>query len=347
MPAAYDAVLLLSFGGPESLEDVRPFLENVVRGRRVPEARLQLVGEHYRLFGGKSPINDRCRTILEALRQELARDGPPLAVYWGNRNWHPLLADTLRQMAADGVRRALAFVTSAFGSYSGCRQYLEDIERARAQVGERAPVVEKLRGFHNHPGYVEPLVENVLAACGRVPAECRAGARLVFTAHSIPCAMAATSPYEAQLRETAGLVAAAAGREEWTLAYQSRSGEPGQPWLEPDILDHVRALATSGATHVVLAPIGFVLDNLEVVYDLDVAARDEAARLGLALVRAATAGSHPRFVRLVRELVLERISARPLRQVVGLGDVPPDACAAACCRPPSSGRPATPAPAQE
>jgi protoporphyrin/coproporphyrin ferrochelatase len=343
MAAPCDALLVVSFGGPEGPGDVVPFLENVLRGRNVPPERLREVASHYDHFGGRSPINDQCRALVAALREELDHHGPRLPVYWGNRNWHPLLAATLEQMARDGVKRALAFVTSAFGSYSGCRQYLEDVERARASVGERAPVVEKLRAFYNHPGYVEPLVANVSAAFGRVPAARREAVRLVFTAHSIPLPMAASSPYLAQLRETARLVAAGVGRAEFDLVYQSRSGPPGQPWLEPDILEHLRSLAASGARDVVLSPIGFVSDHMEVLYDLDVEAQGRAAQLGLELVRAATVGVHPRFVRMIRELAEERLTPAPVRLHLGSLGPAPDSCPPDCCPGPAfGGRPASP-----
>jgi protoporphyrin/coproporphyrin ferrochelatase len=341
MSSRYDALILVSFGGPEGMDDVMPFLENVLRGRSVPAARVREVAAHYEHFGGRSPINDQCRALLSAVRAELDRAGLRLPVYWGNRNWHPYLVDTLRQMAADGVARALAFVTSAFGSYSGCRQYREDIERARAALGAKAPQVDKLRAFFNHPGYVEPLVEGVVAAFERVPAARRGDAPLVFTAHSIPRAMAAGSPYETQLRETAGLVAASAGRPQWSLVYQSRSGPPGQPWLEPDVVDHLRVLAAAGVVDAVVSPIGFVSDHMEVVYDLDLDARSRARELGLNMVRAATAGAHPRFARMVRELVEERLRDAPVRLHLGSSGPAQDTCAADCCPgPSSSGRPA-------
>ena len=342
MAARYDALLVLSFGGPEGPDDVMPFLENVLRGRNVPQARLREVAGHYHRFGGRSPLNDQCRALVAALRDELERHGPRLPVYWGNRNWKPFLADTLRQMADDGVSRSLAFVSSAFGSYSGCRQYLEDVSLARAALGARAPAVDKLRRFSNHPGYVEPLVERVAAALERVPEPGRGAARLVFSAHSIPCAQAASSPYLDELRETASLVASALGRAEWNLVYQSRSGPPGQPWLEPDILDHLRAAAAEGARDVVVAPIGFVSDHMEVLYDLDFEARGRALELGINLVRAATVGTHPRFVRMVRELVEERLAAEPVRLHLGSRGPAPDACPPDCCPPPArgGGRPA-------
>ncbi len=231
-PLAYDALLLVSFGGPERREDVIPFLENVLRGRNVPRERMLEVAEHYYQFGGKSPINDQARALVAALQSELASRGPNLPIYWGNRNWHPMLADTLRQMKSDGVRRALAFVTSAFGSYSGCRQYREDIERARAEAGPDAPAIHKLRVFHNHPNFIEALTDRVREAFHRVPAERRSAARLVFTAHSVPLSMAESSPYVKQLEDSCRLVAQAVGATP-TLVYQSRSGPPNQPWLNP------------------------------------------------------------------------------------------------------------------
>ncbi|HVO09660.1 MAG TPA: ferrochelatase [Vicinamibacteria bacterium] len=337
MASGYDALVVVSFGGPEGMDDVLPFLRNVVRGRGVPDERLREVAAHYRHFGGRSPINDQCRALVAAVQQELRRCGSRMPVYWGNRNWHPLLADTLRQMARDGVKRALAFVTSAFGSYSGCRQYLEDIARARAEVGPDAPAVDKLRAFYNHPGYVEPLVESVRAAFEEVPAARRGVTRLVFTAHSLPRAMAKGSPYEAQIRECAGLVAGALGRD-FSLAWQSRSGPPGQPWLEPDVVDHLRGLAADGVSDVVVSPIGFVSDHMEVVYDLDLDAKSRALELGIRLVRAATVGTHPRFVRLVRELVEERLSDAPLRACLGGQGPAPDVCAPGCCLPPAAAR---------
>src|SRR5580692_7012860 len=257
---AYDALLVLSFGGPEKSDDVIPFLENVLRGRNVPRERILGVAEHYYHFGGKSPINDQARALIAGLEGELASHGPHLPIYWGNRNWHPLLADTLRQMKADGVRRALAFVTSIFSSYSGCRQYLEDIERARAEV-DGAPQIDKLRKFYNHPLFIEAQADEVRAALGGRPAE------LIFTAHSIPLSMAETSDYQEQLRESCRLVSENLGLTDWRLVYQSRSGAPGQPWLEPDIGDVVRELEPG--TRVAVVPIGFVSDHIEVIYDLD------------------------------------------------------------------------------
>jgi ferrochelatase len=337
MAPRYDALLLVSFGGPEGMDDVMPFLRNVVQGRGVPDERLREVAAHYEHFGGVSPQNAQSRALLGALHEELERYGPRLRLYWGTRHWQPSLAEALRQMKTDGVVRALAFVTSAYGSLSGCRQYLEAIACARAEVGEGAPEVDKLRSFYNHPGFVEPLAERVAAAFARLSETRRAQARLVFTAHSIPRWMAAGCDYEAELRETASLVAFPLGRPSWSLAYQSRSGPPSQPWLEPDIVDHLRALAREGTEDVVVAPIGFVSDHMEVLYDLDIGARSRAIELGINLVRAGTVGTHPRFVRMIRELVEERLSDAPVRLHLGTRGPAPDVCPAGCC--PTRSRP--------
>ena len=280
--SGYDALLVVSFGGPESPEDVMPFLDNVLRGRPVSDERKREVAEHYLHFGGRSPINDQCRALVAAIEAELRAHGPRLPVYWGNRNWHPLLADTLRRMAEDGVKRALAFMTSAFSSYSGCRQYRENVEAARAEVGVRAPEVSKLRTFFNHPGFVAPMARNVREAFARVPEANRKEAPLVFTAHSIPLGMARGCDYEVQLREACRLVADAAGRGGFRLAFQSRSGSPSQPWLEPDILEELASLRAQGVADVVVAPVGFISDHMEVVYDLDTeaAAKGSGARPG-------------------------------------------------------------------
>jgi ferrochelatase len=347
--SAYDALLIVSFGGPDGPDDVIPFLENVVRGRgaagagALPRERLLEVAEHYYQFGGGSPINDQNRALAAAIEHELAAHGPPLRVYWGNRNWHPLLADTLRQMASDGVRRALAFVTSAFSSYSGCRQYRENIEAAQAVVGPTAPQIDKLRVFFNHPGFIEPMIERTRAAIEQIPIDRRKSARLVFTAHSIPRSMADGCRYEAQLRESCRLVAdgirecrSLCERVEvgtaWNLVYQSRSGPPQQPWLEPDINDFLRAEhAQKTLRDVVVVPIGFISDHMEVVYDLDTEARQHCDRLGISMVRAATVGTHPRFVRMIRELIDERMTEAPQRLALGTLGASHDICPNDCC----------------
>ena len=328
MKPAYDAILLIAFGGPEQPADVIPFLENVLRGRNVPRERMLAVAEHYYHFGGVSPINSQMRELVPLLETELRAHGPRLPVYWGNRNWHPMLADTVRKMRDDGVRRAAAFVMSAYSSYSGCRQYLEDIARAREAVGPGAPEIDKLRLFYNHPGFIEPMTEHVRDALRQLP-----GAALVYTAHSVPVSMAATSRYEAQLREACRLVSEQLDRRDWRLVYQSRSGPPSQPWLGPDIGEHLREIAADGVREVVIAPIGFISDHLEVLYDLDTEARALCDQLGLKMMRAATVGNHPSFVSMIRELVLERMGELPPRSLGDLGP-DPDVCAPDCCAPP-------------
>jgi ferrochelatase len=328
-----DAVLVVSFGGPEGPDDVIPFLQNVTRGRDIPDERLAVVGAHYAHFGGISPINEQCRRLVAALDEELRHAGDALPVYWGNRNWHPYLAATVQQMADDGVTRALAIVTSAYSSHSGCRQYLDDIERARAEVGPMAPVIEKVRHYFDHPGFVEPFRDEVRTGIEQLGS----ATPLVFTAHSIPTAMADSSDYEVQLRATAELVAAAAPESPWTLAWQSRSGPPSVPWLEPDINDHLRELATQSTDAAVIVPIGFVSDHIEVVWDLDTEARATADELGIRLHRAATPGTRPdpRFVAMWAELVAERLHAAPRRALSALPERPTP-CAEGCC---PSGRP--------
>ncbi|MBP2707053.1 ferrochelatase [Microbispora sp. RL4-1S] len=326
----YDALLVVSFGGPEGPEDVMPFLENVVRGRGVPRERLLEVEAHYQRFGGVSPINRQCRDLIAAL-------DVGLPVYWGNRNWHPFLEDTVRRMTEDGVRKAAALVTAAYSSYSSCRQYLDDIARARAAV-PGAPEIVKLRHYFDHPGFVTAMADHTRAALARLPEGERDTARLVFTAHSIPLSMARTAgpaggAYEAQLRETAALVTERVDPERaFDLVWQSRSGPPQVPWLEPDVCDHLEALHADGVRAAVLVPIGFVSDHMEVVYDLDVEAAATADKLGMALSRAATAGTHPAFVSMVGEL---------------LAEPEPAGCAATCCPAPvrpASSRPSVPAP---
>ena len=340
MSQTYDALLVVSFGGPEGMDDVMPFLSNVLRGRNVPEARMREVAHHYEIFGGVSPINGQNRQLIAALKTELEENGPRMPVYWGNRNWHPMLADTLRRMRDDGIRNALAFVTSAYSSYSGCRQYREDVERAREAVGEGAPRVEKLRAFFNHPGFVGPNVENLRAALEQIPEGRRAAARVAFTAHSIPEAMAAGCEYERQLLETCRLVAEGAGHESWRLVFQSRSGPPTQPWLGPDICEHLRELKEASATDVVVAPVGFISDHMEVLYDLDTEARQLSEELGLNMIRAATVGAHPEFVKMIRELILERLDDSTPRRALGAFPPRQDTCATDCCLPGFAARPA-------
>ncbi len=329
MDGKYDALMVVSFGGPEGPDDVLPFLENVLRGRGVPRERMLEVAEHYQHFGGISPINTQNRQLIAALEGELSAAGVALPIYFGNRNWHPLLPDALRAMRAAGVRRALAFFTSAFSSYSGCRQYRENVAAAQAEVGEGAPQVDKLRVFYNHPGFIEPMIERTREALAQIPSDRRGAVKLVFTAHSIPLAMAENCDYERQFREASRLVAEGLGHADWQLAYQSRSGPPSQPWLEPDVL---QALTELRGRDVVVVPIGFLSDHMEVMYDLDEEAATRARELGINLVRAGTVADHPRFVRMIRELVEERLGDNPQRLALGDYGASHDVCPTDCCR---------------
>jgi ferrochelatase len=332
----YDAFLLVSFGGPEGPGEVMPFLQNVTAGRAVPPARLEQVAEHYYRFGGISPINQQCRDLAAAIEKDFARGGIDLPVYWGNRNWPPYLADTMRDMAAAGLRRALAFVTSPYSSFSSCRQYLNDIGQAAAQAGTVAPRVDKIRQYFNHPGFIEPFAAAAAAAIESLPRAVKHDADLVFTAHSIPAAMAAASgpaggAYPAQLTEAARLVAERVpGARSWRLAYQSRSGPPAQEWLGPDISDCLAELARAGSRAVVVVPVGFISDHMEVMFDLDVEAAQAAQRLGLPMARAATPGTDPRFVAMVTDLVAERLRGAP-RQALGSMGPGHDICQNGCC----------------
>ena len=330
----YDAVVIVSFGGPEGPSDVEPFLTNVTAGREIPPERLAAVAQQYHRFGGVSPLNAQCRRLRAALAGRLAAAGHDLAVYWGNRNWAPYLADTVAEMAAAGHRRALAVVTSAYSSHSGCRQYLDDIAAARAAVDGAAPAIDKVRAYYDHPGFVLPFVDAVAEARLDLPVELRSKARLVFTAHSIPEAMAAGCNYERQLHEAARLVASGAGFDAWTMAWQSRSGPPSVPWLEPDVNECLEELSRGhGVEAVVLAPIGFVTDHMEVVWDLDVVAAGTADALGLRLARAVTPGTEPddRFVAMWQELVEERLDPSVPRRSLGRLGAGSDACPAGCC----------------
>jgi protoporphyrin/coproporphyrin ferrochelatase len=335
-----DAILIVSFGGPERTEDVVPFLENVTRGRNIPRERLLEVADHYYAFGGKSPINDQSRALVQALRKELDQHGLGLPIYWGNRNWHPMLADTLREMRDDGVKHALAFVTSPYSSYSGCRQYREDIAAAGAEVGRGAPKIDKLRVFYNHPGFIEASADRVREALSKF---CKNEAKtvpLVISAHSVPCSMAETSNYERQLHETSRLVADAVGCRTWDLVFQSRSGPPGQPWLGPDILDHLRALRGENVKNVLVAPLGFISDHIEVLYDLDTEALQLATELGMKMVRSATVGTHSAFIKMIRLLIAERLFPNEPRLAVGAFGPSHDVCALDCCPAPQrAGRP--------
>jgi ferrochelatase len=352
-PDPYDALLLVSFGGPERPEDVVPFLRNVTAGKDIPDERLVEVGAHYELFGGRSPINDQNRALLDAIREDFHSVGIDVPVYWGNRNWDPLLADTLGKMKADGVTRAACLVTSAYSSYSGCRQYRENLADAVAEV-PGAPRLDRLRQYFNHPGFVEPNVDATLAALARLPDAVRREAHLVFVTHSIPLAMNAGSgpigdayvhQHRSVMDEISDRVREETGhRYPSSLVYCSRSGPPSVPWLEPDVNDHLRSLELREVPAVVLVPIGFVSDHMEVLYDLDTEAMATARELGIACERAATAGVDPRFVAMVRELLLERAAVErgeePPRAAVGSVPAAWDVCAAGCCANPRGHRPA-------
>ena len=334
MPPTYDALLLVSFGGPERSEDVLPFLENVVRGKRVPRERLLEVAEHYQHFGGASPINDQVRQWMRLLEPRLQAAGVHLPLYWGNRNWHPLLTDTIRQMADQGIRRALAWVTSAYSSYSGCRQYREDIQAACDVVGSRAPQIDKIRVFYNHPGFIEAQVARLREALAELPADDRRPTWVFYTAHSLPQSMADRCQYVQQLEETCRLVSERVGLPRYRLVYQSRSGPPKQAWLEPDVCEAIERLqADEGPCGLVIVPIGFLSDHVEVLFDLDVEARAAAERCQLPMVRAATVGPHTAFVQMIRDLFLERLEPGRPRSVAGRYGPHPDVCPVDCCLP--------------
>jgi protoporphyrin/coproporphyrin ferrochelatase len=316
-----------------------PFLENVTRGRRVPRERLLAVAEHYYHFGGASPINSQVRELIATFAPELHRHGIDLPIYWGNRNWHPMLGETVAQIKADGVKRALAIVLAAYSSYSSCRQYREDIARAQTSSDADAVRIDKVRAFYNHPEFIAANTDRVREAIDRFSGRDDGGLQLAFTSHSIPMSMAETCDYERQIRETCRLVAEGAGigPERWASVYQSRSGRPEDPWLGPDILDHLRELKQRGVSQVVIHPIGFLSDHLEVMYDLDVEARALCDELGLDMVRSRTVGTHARFVTMLRMLVEERIGADspPGRASVGMYGPSHDVCPDGCCPPPA------------
>jgi protoporphyrin/coproporphyrin ferrochelatase len=327
----YDSILLVSFGGPEAREEVIPFLESVLRGKNVPRHRLEEVAQHYYLFEGVSPINEHCRRLLTDLRQELDDRGIDLPLFWGNRNWHPLLAETIGQMKDKGCRKAIAFVTSAYSSYSGCRQYLEDIAGARAAVGEGAPVVDKIPVFYDHPDFIQANAQSLLNALSTLPPERRAAAHVAFTAHSLPKTMAQNCLYESQLRQTCLSIAAMTEHANWQLVFQSRSGPPAQPWLEPDICDHLRVLETQKVNDVVVQPLGFLFDHMEVIYDLETEARKLCQELGINFVRAETVAKNPLFVQMVGELIEHAVHSQPGQEPIGIADNH-DFCHVDCCQ---------------
>ena len=337
--STYDSILIVGFGGPEGPDDVMPFLENVLRGRPVPRERMLEVAEHYQHFGGVSPINAQVRALIAALEPELRKRGVDLPIYWGNRNWTPMLADEVSRMADDGRAHALGVVLSSYSSYSGCRQYREDVIKAREHVGERAPRVDKMRVWYNHPDFIAVNADRVREGLAQVPEGRRDAARVAFTAHSIPSSMAVNCNYERQLTESCRLVAEAVGLapDRWKLVYQSRSGRPTDPWLEPDILVHLNALKGECVSDVVIQPIGFISDHMEVMFDLDEEAKARGGELGVNVVRAGTAGTDPRFISMLAELIQERLGEVEGRRAIGEYGASHDICPADCCLP--AGRP--------
>ena len=329
----YDAILIVGFGGPEKPDDVLPFLENVTRGRGIPRERLLVVAEHYHHFGGVSPINAQVRALIAALTPELRAHGVNLPLYWGNRNWHPMLADTMKAMTDAGAGRALAVVLAAYSSYSSCRQYLDDIERAARENGAwyRSQLAANL------PAFIATNTARIREALDTLAPDLRGAAHVAFTAHSIPLSMVRTCDYVKQLSETCRLVAEAVGLtpERWQLVYQSRSGRPADPWLGLDILDHLADLKGRGVSAVVVHPVGFLSDHLEVLYDLDVEARHKAAALGLTMVRSDTVGTDPQFVGMLRALIVERVTGASDRAAIGRFGPNHDVCPADCCLPPA------------
>ena len=316
MPLPFDAVLLVAFGGPMGLDDIRPFLANVLRGRRVSPERVEEVAHHYELFGGVSPITELTMTQARRLEEALAAAGMPLRVYVGMRNWHPYLRDTLARMSRDGVRRAVGVIAAAHRSYSGCTQYRENVVEARSELraqGLRDVEVTYVGDWHTAPGFVQANAGNIVEAVGSLPEAAQRDAELVFTAHSIPVSMAARYPYERQLAESCDAIAADVRRRRpdipgtWRLVYQSRSGRPEDPWLEPDVCDDLRSAADRGAGAIVLCPVGFVCDHVEVLYDLDVEAAAVARDRSILLRRAPAVNAHDAFIAALRQAVSETV----------------------------------------
>ena len=339
MPKTFDAVLLVSFGGPESPDEVWPFLERVSAGRGIPPARLAEVAKRYETVGGISPLNRRIRYLAANLSEELARHGIDLPVYWGNRNSMPLLTNAVSAMAAAGHQRVLAWLTSPYSSYSSCRQYGEDLEAAQEVLGIKAPRIEWIRRHHDHPGLIEPAADRLTEALGRLPIARRRNVVLAFSAHSIPTTMAAGCRYEAEVTEVAQLVAKRVdpdGNYRREVVWQSRSGPPGVTWLEPDVVDRIRTLASEGVDAVAMSPIGFPVENFEITWDLDVEAAQAAKESDMAFVRAWTVDDDPRFVTMIASLVAERTRpATGTRAALGALGIAPDTCPADCCpRPP-------------
>jgi len=338
----FDGLLIVGFGGPEGPDEVMPFLENVLRGRNVPRERMLEVAEHYYHFGGVSPLNDQVRALIAELQPELRRRGVDLPIAWGNRNWKPFLTDAVRELTERGAKRVLAVVLAAYSSYSSCRQYRENVEAARREVaanlpeGQQMPIFEKMRVYYNHPDFIASNADRVREALERFPVEERDTVHVAFTAHSIPSVMADSCNYALQLTEACRLTAETLGlpEERWKLVYQSRSGRPQDPWLEPDILDHLDALHEAGVKNLIIHPIGFLSDHMEVMYDLDEEAKHRAEEHGMRMERAATVGVHPTFVAMLAELIQERITPGSIRRAIGKYGPSHDFCPVNCCLPP-------------
>ena len=329
--AEFDAFFLVSFGGPEGKDDVMPYLENVLRGKNVPRERMLEVAEHYYHFDGISPINQQNRDLLEAVKEDFAKHDIDLPVYWGNRNWHPMIVDSMEQMKRDGIQKALSFFTNGYSCYSGCRQYRENIADAQASIGEGAPEVHKTRMFFNHPAYIEASVDRVRDALNKIPQDRQGQARILFTAHSIPNSMADYCKYSTQLTESCKLIMESLPGIEWELVYQSRSGPPQQPWLEPDVCDRIEELhEATQIKDLVIHPVGFVSDHMEVMFDLDTEAKELCDKLDISMQRSLAVGVHPKFIEMIRELVLERIQGAEKKAI---GEMPPnwDVCPQDCC----------------
>lgn len=330
----YDALVIVSFGGPECMDDVEPFLDNVLRGLELSDAARHRIAERYARFGGVSPIAAHTRDLVAAVQDELSARGLTLPVYLGNRNWHPLLPETLKAMEADGVARAAAFVTSTFGSYNGCRRYRENLQDAIKNL-RSPPVIDRLRYGYNHPGFIQAFTDQVRAALAEIPAERRSRTPILFTAHSLPETSTRNAPYVAQLREACRLVCTALGARNsrrWRLAYQSNNARyGGERWLGPDISDALVEEKDCGERDVIVAPIGFVCDHLEVTLDLDVEARATADRIGINFVRAATVETHPAFVGMIADLLQERSAKAPTRASLGRHGPSHDLCPSNCC----------------
>jgi len=336
MNGPYDALLLVAFGGPERPADVEPFLERVTAGRSIPPDRLSEVADRYLSVCGRSPLNARMRALLSAVRAELAARDIDLPVFWGNRNAAPLLADAVAEMAGAGVERALAWTATPYASYSTCRQYGEDLVAACSTTGDGAPAIDMIRRHHDHPGLLEPAADRLSDALARLPEDRRDRAHLLFSAHSIPTALADTCDYVAQVREAAKLVAALvdpAGHHPHEVVWQSRTGSPRVPWLEPDVADRIEVLAADGVDAVAISPIGFPVENFEITWDLDTDASRRAEGVGVAFARAAAVDDDPRFASMVVDLAVERLDgpAGGPRRGGGALSINPDTCPADCC----------------